>query len=152
MLSRASAYGIRAMAFLAAQATGKLSSAHEISASERIPKPFLWKVLHKLERRKLIRSFKGVGGGYELALPAGSIRLADILAAGDTPLLRFGCLFGLPSCTEKTCPLHSSCKIIGNKVQRLFTRSTVADLVPALKRPSQRGTRRPKQRLLSPVE
>jgi Rrf2 family transcriptional regulator, iron-sulfur cluster assembly transcription factor len=147
MLSRASGYGIRAMAFLAAQAPGKLSGAREISASERIPKPFLWKVLHKLERKKLIRSFKGLGGGYELAVPARQIRLTHILAALGTPLPTFDCLFGLPSCEEKTCPAHPSCKVIANNVQKLFTRCTVADLLPALKRPSQRGTRRPKRRL-----
>ena len=126
-----------------AQAPGKLSGAREISASEHIPKPFLWKVLHKLERKKLIRSFKGVGGGYELALPARQIRLIHIPAALGNALPIFGCLLGLPPGDEKICPLHSSCKAIGDEVEKLFAQCTVADLV--LRKPVQRRTQRPKR-------
>lgn len=58
------------MAYLAVQKGGKLSGAREISEAEQIPMPFLWKILRLLTQRRLIRSFKGVRGGYELARPA----------------------------------------------------------------------------------
>ncbi|MCI0626445.1 MAG: Rrf2 family transcriptional regulator, partial [Acidobacteria bacterium] len=67
LFSRTAEYAIRAMAFLALQKPGKLTGAREISEAERIPIPFLWKILQLLTRRKLVRSFKGIRGGYELA-------------------------------------------------------------------------------------
>jgi len=44
--------------------------------------PFRWKILRKLSQEKLVRSFKGVHRGYELAGPASNIRLSEILLMG----------------------------------------------------------------------
>lgn len=116
------------MIFLAVQPPGKLSGAHEIAAAQRLPKPFLWKVLHKLRRKKLVRSFKGVGGGYELARPARRIRLHEVLSAtGATPVFP-SCIFGFSDCPKPNlCPLQPACAKIRNDLQ-LMKQRTIADL------------------------
>lgn len=83
IFSRTVDYAIRAMTFLAAQQAGKLTGAREISQAEGIPMPFLWKVLQRLARERLVRSFKGSRGGYELARLADQITLQAILDAVD---------------------------------------------------------------------
>jgi Rrf2 family protein len=129
MFSRAAEYSIRAMVFLAGQPSGKLSGAREISDAEQIPAPFLWKILQNLARRKLIRSFKGVRGGYELARPANEIALEDIVQATDGEDVVAGCVLGLAECSEDNpCPLHNSWKEVRAKMDEMLEETTLADL------------------------
>jgi Rrf2 family protein len=81
MFSRSTGYSIEALTYLAGQPSGKLTGAREISAAARVPMPFLSKLLRNLSRHKLLRSFKGVRGGYELARPAEKVTIGEILAA-----------------------------------------------------------------------
>ncbi len=127
------------MTYLALQPTGKLTGAREISQAETIPMPFLWKILQNLARRKLVRSFKGVGGGYVLARPAGGICVQDILTATEDHSLTQGCVLGLAECSEeKPCPLHHSWKDIRNRLNVTLTETTLADLakVAGAKKPA----------------
>ncbi len=129
MFTRSAEYAIRAMTYLALQPTGKLTGAKEISQAEQIPMPFLWKILQNLARRKLVRSFKGVGGGYVLARPAGNICVQDVLWATEDRSLTEGCVLGLAECSEeKPCPLHSSWKEIRNRLNVTLCQTTFADL------------------------
>jgi Rrf2 family transcriptional regulator, iron-sulfur cluster assembly transcription factor len=129
MLSRATQYAIRAMVFLAVQPPGKLSGAREIATTQNIPKPFLWKVLYRLRTRKLVRSFKGVGGGYELAHPPGRIRISEIAAIFEAAPIFQGCIFGLSKKPEPgPCPLHPDCKKINHDLLNLLKWNTLADL------------------------
>ncbi len=132
MFSRAAEYAIRAMTYLALQPTGKLTGAREISQAEQIPMPFLWKILQNLARRKLVRSFTGVGGGYVLARPAGDICVWDVLRATEDHSLTQGCVLGLAECSdEKPCPLHASWKEIRDRLNVTLCQTTFADLARA---------------------
>src|ERR1700757_4141834 len=88
MFSRSSGYAIHALTYLAEQPPGRLTGAREIAAAAQIPRPFLWKILRNLSQKKLLRSFKGVRGGYEMARAPGKITIAQILEAtrSDDPL------------------------------------------------------------------
>ena len=154
LLSRATQYAIRAMIFLALQPPGKLSGAQEIASTQHIPKPFLWKVLHRLQRKKLVRSFKGVGGGYELAQPAGQIRLNRVVAAFENKPIFQGCLFGLSQCSETApCPMESGCVKLENEVLKLLRSTTIGDFAirpggvrRAVSVPAQRAMKSASQR------
>jgi hypothetical protein len=74
MFSRSSGYAIQALPFLAGQPSGKTVGAREIATTLQIPMPLLWKIiLRRLGERNLVRSFKVVQGGYELARAATEI-------------------------------------------------------------------------------
>lgn len=129
MFSRSTEYAIRAMTFLAAQEPGKLAGAREISEAEGIPMPFLWKILHQLTRRKLVRSFKGVRGGYELARPAKGVNLNEIFIATDGMDFRESCVLGLPQCDlENPCPLHGQWNEIRTGMTDMLDQTSLADL------------------------
>jgi len=129
LFSRSSEYGIRAMAFLALQKGGKLSGAREIAEAEKIPMAFLWKILRLLTRRRLIRSFKGMGGGYELARPADQLKLSDVIAATDGNDLRQSCVLGLPECDNRNpCPLHHRWKEVRGAMTEMLDDTSLADL------------------------
>jgi Rrf2 family iron-sulfur cluster assembly transcriptional regulator len=129
------------MVFLATQPSGKLSGAREISAAEQIPGPFLWKILQNLTRQKLIRSFKGVRGGYELARPAASTTVEDIVVATDGAGALEGCVLGLSECSEENpCPLHDPWKDVRTRLDEMMEKTTLADLAEvARKRSAAKG-------------
>ena len=129
MFSRSAEYAIRAMTFLALQPAGKLTGAREIAQAENIPMQFLWKILQNLARRKLVRSFKGVRGGYELARPGARISVEDVVRAADESSIAQGCVLGLASCSEQTpCPLHHTWKVIREQIVHMLEQTTIAEL------------------------
>lgn len=85
------------------QPPGKLTGVREISDHVRIPSPYLSKVLLRLRRGRMLRSYKGIGGGYELAQPPHNISLFNVIE----------CLEGNPfgSCIleDRECSLGEEC-------------------------------------------
>jgi Rrf2 family transcriptional regulator, iron-sulfur cluster assembly transcription factor len=129
IFSKSVEYAIRAMTFLALLPTGRLAGAKEISDAERIPMAFLWKILQILAKRRLIRSFKGQRGGYELAQPANSVTLSMIVEAIDGQSKLNNCVLGLPNCSdENACPLHETWKELRMNMNAMLNRNTLADL------------------------
>lgn len=106
LFSRPCTYAIRALTYLAMQPPGKLSGTQEISAHEHIPGSFLAKVLLQVRRGRLVRSYKGIGGGYELALPPDKINLLMIVRCfeGDVPFHQ--CVLA-----DRECSIHGECAL-----------------------------------------
>ena len=135
VFSKSAEYAVRAMVFLASQPPGKLTGAREIAEAENIPMPFLWKILRQLARQRLIRSFKGLRGGYELAMSPGKIRLSDVVFPTDGLQLKSDCVLGLPDCNEEnTCHLHHVWKDIRGRMLHMLEQNTLADLAEVARR------------------
>jgi Rrf2 family protein len=134
LFSRSTEYAIRAMTFLASREPGKRAGAREISEAEKIPMPFLWKILHILTRRRLVRSFKGMHGGYELAAAADKVPLGAIVSATDGAEFRDSCVLGLPECdNQNPCPLHEQWKDVRTGVTTMLDETSLADLARVTK-------------------
>jgi Rrf2 family protein len=128
------------MTFLAARKPGHRAGAREIADAENIPMPFLWKILRTLTKRRLVRSFKGIHGGYELALSAARIRLIQIVNVTDGRDFRNACALGLPQCDNRhPCPLHGQWNSIRTDVTKMLHDTSLADLarVVQTKRPGK---------------
>ena len=129
VFSNSTEYAIRAVTHLALLPAGTLAGAREISRAQNIPVPFLWKILQRLGRRKLVRSFKGLRGGYELARPADQITLRDLVAATNGDEVEGRCVLGLAHCDENSpCPLHDQWREIRVQMVAMLERTTVAEL------------------------
>jgi Rrf2 family protein len=79
VFSKAAGYAIRAAVYLAALPPGGLAGAREIADNQRIPPLFLRKILGELRRQRIVRSVKGIHGGYQLARSAECITLWDLV-------------------------------------------------------------------------
>lgn len=120
-------YGLRAMIFLARKPK-IIFSLSEISKKEKIPKDFLEKILSKLVKRELIKTKKGVEGGYFLSKKPNRIKIIEIIEAleGD---------FDFVKCLQGFCPLSKKCcaKKFWQKFQRAIkqgiSKITLADLL-----------------------
>ena len=81
-----------------------------ICASEHIPTPFAYKVLKKLEKADIVRSYRGAKGGYRLARSPDNITLFDVVHAIDEFLLLNACLQEGTVCSRNkggnTCKVH----------------------------------------------
>jgi Rrf2 family protein len=78
-------YAIRAMVELAASGDGPVKG-DRIAQAQEIPISFLENILVALRHAGLVRSQRGVEGGYWLARPAAEINLAQVIRAVDGPL------------------------------------------------------------------
>jgi len=79
-------YGLRAMAEIAAAATGEPVKAEDIARAQDIPLKYLLGILSELRRGYLLRSQRGADGGYTLMRPANKVTLADVIRVVDGPL------------------------------------------------------------------
>jgi Rrf2 family transcriptional regulator, iron-sulfur cluster assembly transcription factor len=140
MFSRSAGYAVQALTYLAGQPSGKLTGAREIATAVRIPMPFLWKILRHLSQEKLVRSFKGVRGGYELARAAEKITVGQILAVSPDSDLASSCVLGMSQCDDEyPCPLHDLWKDLRTEIEGMLEGTTLADL--ARKPPRSRRRR-----------
>ncbi|HZQ70745.1 MAG TPA: Rrf2 family transcriptional regulator [Terriglobales bacterium] len=129
MFSRSTEYAIRAMAVLAKQPSGKLCGAREIAESAEIPRPFLWKILQNLTRKRLLRSFKGVRGGYELARPAQRISVLQVIDATTPADAMAGCMLGHGNCDSRhPCALHLVWANFSKDLTAKFRKTSLSDL------------------------
>ena len=142
MLSRPCTYAIRALTYLAMQPPGKLTGSREISDGEGIPNSFLCKILLDLRRKRLLRSYKGTGGGYELALPPDKISLLMIVEAIEGEVSFSGCILEDKECSAHgECALHDSWLSLRNQLVRFLETQTLADLVRTRRTQRKKGSR-----------
>lgn len=79
-------YSIKALLDLSLLPNYGPASVRAIAERQKIPAPYLEKLLIELRRAGLVRSLRGVYGGYQLARPPATISLRDILTAvGESP-------------------------------------------------------------------
>ncbi|NDQ56120.1 MAG: Rrf2 family transcriptional regulator [Acidipila sp.] len=128
ILSKPCSYAIRAMAHLAEQPPGKFSNSQEICDQENIPRSFLGKVFLPLCRARMLRSLRGAGGGYELAVPPDQIRLLSIVQAIDGAQLNDCILEDHPCGNPRECMLHPMWAAVREQFVDYLNRTTVADL------------------------
>lgn len=129
-LSRASAYGLEALVFLAKQPRGTIRLINEIAGAQGLPQSFLAKIFQKFVRHGLVRSFRGRQRGYALAKSPGEILLREILEATEGPDMFDQCIFWNDRCgIAQSCRLHSRWKETKLQVRRMMERTTLEDLV-----------------------
>lgn len=80
-------YGLMAMVELGLRERQGRVQAKEISESQGIPEEYLEQLMLPLKRAGLVRSQRGVRGGYVLARPTNQITVLEILQALEGPIL-----------------------------------------------------------------
>jgi Rrf2 family iron-sulfur cluster assembly transcriptional regulator len=85
------------------------TSVRDIAERTALPQPYLEQILLALKGAGLVRSKRGVGGGYVLARDADDIRLSEVLSAVDGPISVGD--FGRPH-TRGACDHDGQCVLI----------------------------------------
>lgn len=101
----------------------------EISVTQR----FTLKILHKLVQNDLVKSYKGVRGGYKLNVPPENITLKAVIELIDGPIAISRCLESSESCSmnpDKTaCIYHHIFDTISMDVSKKLAGITIADVL-----------------------
>jgi len=80
-------YAVRAAVELAAaEEADRPVKGEYLARAQGIPQNFLENILTELRRAGIVRSRRGVEGGYRLARPADEVTVADVLRAVEGPL------------------------------------------------------------------
>jgi len=121
-------YAVRAMVELASQGEGPVK-AERISQAQEIPIKFLESILTDLRNAGLLRSQRGVEGGYWLARPAEEITLAQVIRAVDGPLANVrGLRSEEVSYSGSAMPLRDVWVAVRASLRRVLEAVTLADV------------------------
>ena len=129
LITRDTDYSIRALRYIANHG-GRVISVTELVEQTKIPRPFLRKILQILNKKGVLRSSKGKGGGFVLAVAANKIFLADLIEIFQGPLKLNECIFKRRVCPNKTtCRLKKKMDAIERYVVSELKSVTIASLL-----------------------
>ncbi|MDD4776597.1 MAG: Rrf2 family transcriptional regulator [Syntrophomonas sp.] len=131
-INQATDYGFRAVLYLAQKDSPELADAQTISRHEVIPIRFLLKIMPSLIKAGIVKSQRGVHGGYGLARPPHDISLLDVLEAIEGPIALNRCLDDETLCSKQAsvhCKIHQSLQEIQEQLAGELSRRNFADLM-----------------------
>lgn len=129
MITKTGIYGIRAMLALAKLPEGEYAGVPRIAELVDVPQSYLSKLLQILARAGLVRSQRGLGGGFRLARDPASISLYDIVEPLEQIERWSGCFLGNPICSEEhPCALHFRWKEVQQAYLSMMRRSRLGEL------------------------
>lgn len=131
-LTKKTDYAIIALSHMA-QRPGVICNAREIAERFHVPLALMIKVLKVLSQGELVRSIRGVKGGYTLALPAVRITLASIIETIDGPVKIVQCAGhrepGDAECDLlDVCPVTRTVRKVHEKLKGFLDQVTLADI------------------------
>jgi Rrf2 family protein len=132
-LSKKTEYALMAVKFIAKKTDGNSVTAKEISDGYNIPYDLLSKVLQQLTKKKVIKSFQGIKGGYSLSKDPNSVTLIDIIRAVEPNYQITECI--KDGSTEKDCTHFNCCMIrdplakVQKEIDKLFRSLTIHQIL-----------------------
>lgn len=133
-------YAVMAMAELAANEGSGAKALSVIADRQVISLAYLEQLFQKLRRAGLVESERGRAGGYRLARPASSIRIADIMTAVEEDMRMTRCEgeAGAPCLAGRRCVTHGLWDGLSDHIQAFLesvTLQEVLDGIPLAKLP-----------------
>jgi len=104
-----------------------------LSEKTEIPKPFLAKLLQNLSKKDIIKSFKGIHGGFKLTKKPEEIKIIDLFKAiEDKESLVFYCSSNSQNCTRNRnaiCSTFPFFSFLENEIEKVIEKYTLADVI-----------------------
>jgi Rrf2 family protein len=128
VLSQTVEYALRAAVFLADQG-GQPRTVEQIAAVTLVPQAYLSKVLQSLARGGIVRSQRGIRGGFVLDKHSDQVTVLEVVNAVD-PIQRIQtCPLGIKSHGTRLCPLHRRLDDALATVEAAFRKTTLAEIL-----------------------
>jgi len=131
LMTRASEYALLSLVTLAT-ATEAMDT-ETLARDLAISKSFLAKILQSLARFGILKSYKGVKGGFVLLQPKEEITLLSIMQAaeGKAPSV-FDCSSGAGNCPaekEESCHIYPFIHNLQGRIDEFLEGMTLADII-----------------------
>jgi Rrf2 family transcriptional regulator, iron-sulfur cluster assembly transcription factor len=99
-------YAMRMLVYLALKGGEAPVPAGVLVETQKIPVDFAYKILQKLCRANILKSFKGANGGFSLAKDPEHISLLEVISAIQGRIVIRPCLLDDNNCSSgKACPV-----------------------------------------------
>jgi len=126
-------YALRALLVLGLHYDEPLVRIQAISDEQNIPKRFLKQILNDLKSAGLVKSKRGVAGGYRLAQKPEQITVASVVRHIEGALAPVSCVserfYEKCSCPDEArCAIRSVMKEIREAIVKVAERVTIAEL------------------------
>jgi Rrf2 family protein len=100
-------YGIRAVRYLARQASDQRVATSRVAREMQIPPAFLAKIVSQLSIAGLVRTSRGPHGGISLGKESKDISMLDVVEAIDGPIRLNACVGKTSDCAiQQECLVH----------------------------------------------
>ena len=136
-------YGLRILIDLATHDPGKPRLIRDIAQSQQISEKYISRLVINLRRAKLIRSVRGINGGFHLAKAPEQITLLEILETMEGPLSVVDCVRSPEKCKRQSlCPARDIWQKLNDGIRELTAKITLDDILNAYRqRDFQNGIR-----------
>ena len=132
-LSTKGRYAVMAMADLARNGADRAVSLAEIATRQEISLSYLEQLFARLRKAGLVKSVRGPGGGYRLAMEAAQTWVADIVLAVDEPIRATRCAaHGKPNgcmLRGERCITHDLWEDLVAEIHRYLASVSLEDVV-----------------------
>ena len=123
-------YGLRMMVEIARKPGADLVSLSSVAQDTKISKRYLDQLALALKTSSLVRSTRGIGGGYQLSRPAEEISIAQIIEAAIGPINIVECVLCPERCVKSDC---CECRQLYTRINReivnVLSNMSLAELV-----------------------
>lgn len=120
-ITRKGDYAIRGMVYLAMKPPDQMSLISEMAADIDVSQTLLAKIFQNFSKVGLVKSYRGVGGGFMLGRPAEQISLLEIVEAVEGPIVLNRCLLRPGTCDrDACCTVHPVWKELQEKMRDIL--------------------------------
>ena len=131
LLTKKTEYALLSLIAIAKSTTPK--NVDLLSKELNIPKSYLAKILQNFSKKDILKSFKGINGGFELAMHPRDITILRIATISEekSPVV-FECSGSINDCPDdkaSTCSLWSVLNNLQNKIDDFLGSLTLKDIM-----------------------
>jgi Rrf2 family protein len=128
-ITRQTDYAIRCVLYLS-RTKEHVCVVDDIAIMMEIPKSFLAKILQRLTKADIVKSFRGIKGGFQLARNPKRISLLDVIEAIQGPAGMNRCAINKDTCKfSRTCTVHPVWVELRQKVEQHLEKITFQKLL-----------------------
>ena len=123
-------YGLRILIDLAMHDPGKPRMLRDIAESQQISEKYISRLVIALRKAGMIRSVRGVNGGFHIAIKPEDITLLDVIEVMEGHLSIVDCVSAPKRCrmSENCAPREVWCKL-NEEIRGLMRQTTLADIL-----------------------
>ena len=123
-------YGLRILMDLALHQSDKPRLIRDIAKSQQISEKYISRLVISLRKSGMIRSVRGVNGGFHIAKKPEDITLLDVIEVMEGPLSIVDCVSTPKRCklSENCAPREVWCKL-NDDIRGLMRGTTLADIL-----------------------
>jgi len=128
LITRNTDYALRALCYISKHKN--VVTVDELVKKLGVPRSFMRKILQQLNKKRILESFRGQGGGFKLKLSSGRIHIIEIMRIFQGQVALNGCFLKKDVCPNKgKCLLRKKLRFIEVNVFKQLKEITIASLL-----------------------